>query len=95
MELYSRGNGKFHIETGDPFCDPELPWEAWVAFAEQIVAADREARFHVEALPDGLPVNVGFLLPGFGFGGKALSGATATNTGWVSRRNTASRRRGS
>lgn len=33
----------FHIETGDPFCDPELSWSGWVAFAEKIIAANKAA----------------------------------------------------
>ncbi len=36
--------GVFAIETGDPYCDPRMSWESWVAFARQIIAADEAAR---------------------------------------------------
>lgn len=36
--------GVFAIETGDPYCDPRMSWESWVAFARKIIAADDAAR---------------------------------------------------
>lgn len=45
VELYKSSEpGRCFIETGDPYCDPEMPWSDWVAFAEKIIAADRAAR---------------------------------------------------
>jgi len=32
------------ITTGDPYCDPRMSWESWVAFARKIIAADDVAR---------------------------------------------------
>lgn len=32
------------ITTSDPYCDPRMSWESWVAFAREIIAADEVAR---------------------------------------------------
>ncbi|MEY9831094.1 hypothetical protein ABIA25_002909 [Sinorhizobium fredii] len=32
------------ITTSDPYCDPRMSWESWVAFAREIIAADEAAR---------------------------------------------------
>ncbi|KQQ72434.1 hypothetical protein ASF70_12960 [Rhizobium sp. Leaf321] len=32
------------ITTSDPYCDPRMSWQSWVAFAKQIIAADEAAR---------------------------------------------------
>lgn len=32
------------ITTSDPYCDPRMSWDSWVAFAKQILAADEAAR---------------------------------------------------
>lgn len=34
----------FRIVTSDPYCDPRMSWENWVAFAQEIIAADEAAR---------------------------------------------------
>ncbi len=45
VEMYkATADGLYCIETGDPYCDPRMSWESWVAFARRIIAADEAAR---------------------------------------------------
>lgn len=45
VDMYRDGlSGRFYIDSGDPYCDPTMPWESWVAFARKIIAADEAAR---------------------------------------------------
>lgn len=44
MDLLPYAEDFFCITTRDPYCDPRMSWESWVAFAREIIAADEAAR---------------------------------------------------
>lgn len=44
VEFQKDRNGSFCVWTGDEHYDVVMSWESWVAFAREIIAADKAAR---------------------------------------------------
>lgn len=44
IDLLPHGEDFYCIITSDPYSDPRMSWESWVAFARKIIEADYAAR---------------------------------------------------